>query len=207
MAKKSAKSVPGKTQSTAASLPLPTVDESLVPRPITMSTVVDKARPRKKPGELPRNGLVKKKALAILALRIDGWTNDEIAAELQIKTKSVNQYIYLAGRNGWVARRNGEVIGDSKDDVELNVLPRVLRNLKEFLDSDDEEVRKEVTLKTADGTLFKKFANDGTATMPQMSALTINIVHPEGAAMTIREGTTHGTPMFVEGQVIDVKQP
>lgn len=201
MGKKSAKTTPAgqdPRKSVSASLPLPVATPPL-------SSLATKLVPKKKDkNDLPRNGLVKKKALAILALRMDGWSNDEIAAELQIKPKSVNQYIYLAGRNGWIARHDGSVIGDPKDDVELNILPRVLRNLREFLDSDDDEVRKEVTLKTAEGTLHKRFASDA-ASAPTMNALTINIVTPPGAAGIIREGTTHGTPMFTEGQVLDVK--
>lgn len=199
MGTKSAKTTPtrGKTpsKSVTASLPLPVATPPLSTLATTLVKKADK-------NILPKNGLVKKKALAILALRMDGWSNDEIAAELQIKPKSVNQYIYLAGRNGWLARRDGSVIGDPKDDVEINILPRVLRNLREFLDSDDDEVRKEVTLKTAEGTLHKRFAGEA-ATAPTMNALTINIVTPPGAATSVREGTTHGTPMFVEGQVLN----
>lgn len=204
--KKTAKSAPttGKAQSVSAtaSLPLPTAVTS-TPLATTQLAKVPKKQDK---NVLPKNGLVKKKAMAILALRIDGWTNDEIAAELNIKTKSVNQYIYLAGRNGWLARRDGSVIGDAKDDVEMNILPRVLRNLKEFLDSDDEDVRKEVTLKTAEGTLHKRFANE-TVNPTQMTALTINIVQPpsNGPQAQIREGTTHGVPMFVEGQVVSAE--
>lgn len=203
MGTKSAKSAPNpvkpKNSRATASLPLPTAA-----RP--MSSLATKMVPKKKDtNALPKNGLVKKKALAILALRMDGWTNDEIAAELQIKPKSVNQYIYLAGRNGWLARRDGSVIGDPKDDVELNILPRVLRNLREFLDSDDDDVRKEVTLKTAEGTLHKRFAGEAAAP-PSMNALTINVVMPPTGQAQIREGTTHGQPMFVEGQVVDGSQ-
>lgn len=207
MGKKSAKSVPAKSKaqsvSTTASLPLPNATAPLSP---LATTLLAKVPPKKDKNDLPRNGLVKKKALAILALRIDGWTNDEIAAELRIKPRSVSQYIYLAGRNGWLAKRDGSVIGDPKDDVELNILPRVLRNLKEFLDSDDDEVRKEVTLKTAEGTLHKRFATE-TLAPTQMGALTINIVQAatQGPAPVAREGTTHGTPMFVEGQVVNVE--
>lgn len=204
MGKKSAKSAPGNvkptTKAATASLPLPhaTAPSALA---TTLLKKVDKNN------VLPKNGLVKKKAMAILALRIDGWTNDEIASELGIKPKSVNQYIYLAGRNGWLARRDGTLVGDARDDVEMNVLPRVLRNLKEFLDSDDDEIRKEVTLKTAEGTIHKRFQGEALAPA-QLTSLTVNIVQaqtmPGVAQPAVREGTTHGTPMFVEGQVLNV---
>lgn len=205
MGTKSAKNKPNKPSKTPrvvkpAPLPLPEQASSLAPTATTPSAKRDK-------NNLPKDGLVRKKALAIVALRLEGLSNEEIAARLDIKPKSVNQYIYLAGRNGWLVKRDG-TLADPHDDVEANIVPRVIRNLSELLDSDDEAVRKEVTLKTAAGTVFQKFSGEAAAAQPsQLANLSINIVMPPGGSAPVRPGTTNGTPMFIDGQVVQALPP
>ena len=215
--KRSARSVPrrhspAKAPTTAAlpaSLPLPARSE-----PLSLSTVTTTALaptvparvPKKRDRSvLPSNSLVRTKVLAIIAMRIQGKNTAEIAAELGIKERSVNQYMFLAGKNGWLKKK----AVDPNDRLQFELAQKVVRNLDEMLDSTDEERRDLATLKTAEGMTFKQFGEQ--AQQPQqMTVIGVRIEMPpalEGAAaVTIRPETTGGTPRWAEGEVVD-EQP
>lgn len=148
---------------------------------------------------LPSNSLVRQKVLAIISMRLEGKDNDEIAKVLGISPNSIKQYMYLAGRNGWL--KNKAV--DPNDRLEHEIAHKVVRNLDEMLDSPDESRRDVATLKTADGMLFKRFAEQQGQAQP-LAVIGVRIEMPANGTMpTIREDTTGGTPRWAEGEVID----
>jgi hypothetical protein len=137
--------------------------------------------------------------LAIIALRLAGKTRDEIAAELNVKPTTINQYMYVAGKNGWLSKR----AIDPTDRLEYEIAHKVVRNLDEMLDSDNESRRDQATMKTAEGTLFKKFA-EAAGQAPPLAIIGIRIEMPtSGEPAPIREGTTGGTMRWVEAEVVD----
>lgn len=160
--------------------------------------------PTKKPlPKLPRNSMVRKKAFAIIALRAQGMSTEQIAAELDIKPASIYQYLWRASKAGLLPKTEGGTFLDPRDQVEVDLTQRVTRNMREFLDSDDESIRKEVTLELAKGALFKKFDPEkGSVANPQMNVLSIRIEMPEGPPPVIRAGTVGGTPSYVEGEIV-----
>lgn len=209
--KRSAKSVPRRSALVPtpavlpASLPLP-VSTELAPSsaaPTAALAPISARVPRKRDRTaLPSNSLVRTKVLAIIAMRIQGKNTAEIAAELGIKERSVNQYMYLAGKNGWLKKK----AVDPNDRLQFELAQKVVRNLDEMLDSDDESRRDLATLKTAEGMTFKQFGEQASQ-VPQMTVIGVRIEMPtraEGAPeVTIRPETTGGTPRWIEADVVE----
>jgi hypothetical protein len=146
---------------------------------------------------LPPKSLIRLRVLEIIKGRIEGKTNDEIAQALGVKPATVRQYMFLAGKNGWLKKH----AVDPADRLEHEIAHKVVRNLDEMLDSGDESRRDQATLKVADGMLFKKFAADAQQA-PPLAVIGIRIEMP-AAPLTIREGTTGGAPRFVEAEVVN----
>lgn len=150
---------------------------------------------------LPSNALLRQKVLAIISMRVAGKSTDEIAETLHVKPATIRQYMWIAGKNGWLARR----AVDPTDRLEYEIAHKVVRNLDEMLDSDNEGRRDLATMKTAEGVLFKKFGDAAQAA--PLAVIGIKIEMPAGPAVTIREGTTGGTMRWVEGEVSDGEKP
>lgn len=149
---------------------------------------------------------MRKKAQQIVALRIAGHSRDDIALLLNIKPASVNQYMYVAGKNGWLETE------DPNDELEYNLAHKVVGNLDELLTHRNVLglPDRETTLETAKGIgLFK--VHDGRNDAPQQqNVLSIVIETPgngNGNLPRVRAGTTAGVPAYVDGQTIDVDKP
>jgi DNA-binding Lrp family transcriptional regulator len=162
-----------------------------------------------KPGvhtTLPKNSVVRQKALAIMAMRLAGHSNEEIAKDLGLSERSLNQYLYMAGKRGWIPRKKGFV--DPKDEIEFSLAHKVVRNLSEAMDDDTRNektgmpVKTEVALEVAKGTIFKKFSDAGQAA-PPTNVLAIRIEMPPGPPQEIREGTTGGRGRWIEATVVE----
>ena len=186
-----------------AHLPLQASPQASTPDPVTALVVATTVMPRKDTRSfadrlvLPANSLVRKKVMAIVALRLDGKNTDEIADILNVKPATIRQYMFLAGKNGWLSK----VAVDPNDRLEHEIAHKVVRNLDEMLDSGDEDRRDAATMKTAEGMLFKRFQVDAQAP-PPMAVIGIRIETVAGLPNETREGTTGGNPRFVDGQVI-----
>lgn len=193
--------VPPPSEAAAPSLP-PVPGETLSPTPTTPATPVTK-----KDGNLiGKSSLMRKKAVAIVAMRATGMTTEEIAAELGIKPGSVHSYVYRAAKSGFLVNKRGEsLLDDPKDRVEFELAHKAVRNMNEFLDSDNDEVRERMTLEIAKGALFKKFDPQPTAPSMGVQALAIKIEMPTTGGMAVREGTIGGVPNYVEGEVAGEK--
>jgi hypothetical protein len=146
---------------------------------------------------LPKNSKVRKTAMKILALRLHGVSDEDIAKAVGLANAStVRGYMYRAGKNGWLT----EEVTTPKDAIEYDLMHKVVRNIGEALDSPDDERRDKMTVKVAEGTIFKQFDVDASAAKPSMTMLAVQVVMPEGAqAPTVREGAAVGV-----GNIIDV---
>jgi predicted transcriptional regulator len=187
-----------------AHLPLQVIPEaaSLPSQLPTVSNLPTPGKPAKKRDRtiLPSNSLVRHKVLAIVAMKLEGKTKKEIGDHLHLSESSVNQYMWLAGKNGWLKK----LAIDPADRLEHEIAHKVVRNLDEMLDSENEDRRDVATLKTAEGMLFKRFGTDA-AQAPPLAVIGIRIEMPTGAnaPTALREGTTGGAARFVDGQVIE----
>ena len=155
---------------------------------------------------LPKNSVIRQKALAIMAMRLAGHDNEDIARELELSERSLNQYMWMAGKNGWIPRKRGLV--DPKDELEFSLAHKVIRNLDDAMDDDTRNtktgmpVKTEVALEVAKGTLFKRFGEQNSAIV-QTAVLAVKIEMAPGTPTQVREGTTGGVGRWIEADVVD----
>jgi transposase len=142
---------------------------------------------------LPKDSKVRTTAMHIIAMRISGMDDDEIAASIGISRRSISQYLYRAGKNGWLD------IDNPKDRMEYQLIPQVVQNLAEMLVSADPEVKQTVTMETAKGTIFKQFGEQAQQ-LPPSTLVAIRIDMPPGPAQVIREETTGGLPAYIDAK-------
>lgn len=150
--------------------------------------------------QLNDDSKVRTTALQIIAMRIAGMEDVEIAKALNISPKSISPYVYRAGRNGWLD------IDNPKERLQYQVMHKVVRNLDAALDSQailntGMKESTAVTLKVAEGTLFKQFAETPTGPV-QQAIVAIKIEMPQGAPQQMREDTIGGLPSHVEAEVL-----
>lgn len=145
-------------------------------------------------------------AVKIVTMRSAGMGEDEIAKALGLSRSTLAGYVYKAGRNGYLT------FDDPKDQLEYQVLHKVVRNLDQALDSERTlmngmPVRTHVALKVGEGTLFKRFGEPTTSQVSAVVAIRIEMPSADGTAPAqIREGTTGGAPAFLEGVVDAVEK-
>lgn len=197
----------GRTDSLPASPPSPVSVSAATLPPLSLpalaeSRLVDKKR-KQRWTNLPQKSRMRKKAAIIVAMRVQGHTNEEIAKAVGLAERSLKQYLWIAGKNGWLNTY------DPNDDLEFNLAHRVVSNLDELLHARHGTTGlpdKEVTLETAKGIgLFKNHDIAKTEVMPQQNILQIQIQIPEGANLPkLRAGTTGGVPAYLEeGEVLN----
>lgn len=146
--------------------------------------------------KLPSNSLIRQKVLAIIALRVQGKDSEQIAEALDITPASVRQYMWLAGKNGWLSKK----AVDPTDRLQYEIAHKVVRNLDEMLDSGDESRRDLATIKVAEGTLFKQM-QDSAQQAPPVTMIGVRVEVVPGAATAVREGTTGGAGHYIDGEV------
>lgn len=137
--------------------------------------------------------------MKILALRAREMTNPQIGEMLGLTAGTIDQYLYRAGKMGWLE----ELVDDPKDAIEYDVLHKVVRNLHDALDCDDPDRRDSMTVEVARGTLFKKFDPKTNVAPPPLTMLAVKIEMPAGEMPSVRAGAIVGTPAFLEGTVSD----
>lgn len=140
----------------------------------------------------PKESKVRNTVFAAVALKAEGWKNEEVAEKLGITKNTLKTYMYRAHCNGWL---NIAAFEDPDDKLEIVLKSKTIRNIDEFLENRD----KEVTLETAKGIgLFKShqsIKNDAVA--PIGIALSVNVeMPPSGTAPVARIGSIGGAPYF-----------
>jgi hypothetical protein len=148
---------------------------------------------------LPDNSILRERAMKILALRLGGMSDEEIAKYLNITRSTISPTLWRAGKNGWLAYNS------TREAIENGLMHKVIRNLDEALDDETRNektgmtVKAQMALKVAEGTAFKEFGSDTTMALPNQTAISIRIEQPS-VQQPMREGT-------IGGQVIDVLVP
>lgn len=148
---------------------------------------------------LPPDSKVRQTALQIIAMRISGMEDPQIADALKISQKSISPYIYRAGRNGWLNLDN------PVERVQYELMHKVVRNLAEGLDDSVRHqtsgmpVKTAVALKIAEGTIFREQRTPEDSTGSQIVAIKIEMVN--GAPTTMRPDTTGGIPNYLDAEV------
>lgn len=152
----------------------------------------------------PKNSKVRKAAAQIMAMKIAGHTNEEIGKALLLSPRTLRQYLYIAGQNGWLR------MTDPEEDLEFRIAHKVVRNVEATLDGTliPNPSMQEMTIAAAKGIgLFKSGAEKAAAVTPTM-ALQVNIVGAPGTVDAIpgqsaRPEAFGGTPAYIEGEVTE----
>lgn len=159
-----------------------------------------------------KRSAARKQALAILAMRAQGQTTEEIATALQIKPRSVYARLHRANAYGLLKTKQGKsLLDDPVDQIEFGIAHKAVRNMNAVLDDawvttesgETKPVSKlmyDATMRIAEGTLFKRFEPEA-APAAGMQLLAVKIEMPTGGAAQIRSGTMGGEGAYVEGDV------
>ena len=149
---------------------------------------------------LPPDSKVRRCALLIMAMRLAGMEDAEIAKGLDISPKSISGYIYRAGKNGWLN------LDAPRERLEYQMTNKALDNLDAMLEDERmlppgaKIVKHEATHRLLEGTLYKQFSEPAPQQI-QQTVVAVRVEMPSGPAPSIREDTTGGTPAFMEGDI------
>lgn len=112
----------------------------------------------------------------------------DIAKQLGISPRTLSGIIYKATKEGWL------LFSDPVSRIENEIIPKVVDNLNFFLDAKD----KTVTIETAKGTIFRKYADEqGIHDMPQ-TILALKIEKSDGPDVKVAIGSIVGKPRQLE---------
>ena len=112
-------------------------------------------------------------------------TITEAARRLQLHRSTLQAYIGRAVREGWLK------FDDPLQRVEYELIPKVIKNLNQFLDEGD----KTVTIETAKGTLFPSYKEARGIQEAPTTVLALRIEAPAGGEeMKIISGHIVGKP-------------
>jgi len=187
----------------APGLPPPEpVIEPVLPPPVRAEVALQKRQKAQKWTGLPKQGKVKKTVSAIVALKVQGYSTNEIAEQLSLKPASVRQYLWIAGRNGWLTTQDPHEVAHSQ------LVHRAVSNLEEWLHARDGRTGlpdKEITLESLKGLGVFGSGERQASDSGQTNILAINITMPQGANLpTMRDGNAGGEPAYQEGEIINV---
>lgn len=146
--------------------------------------------------KLPPDSKIRTKVMTILAMRVAGIEDEQIAKELHITGGTLRNYVYLAGKNGWLT---AEAIANPVETIEYTLLHKVVRNLDQYLDSAIPSERQAVTEKLFDATLAQHWAPKASIG-PQQTLVAIRFETPPGPPQVVREGTIGGISAWTEGE-------
>lgn len=148
---------------------------------------------------LPEDSKVRPVAMQIIAMRLSGMSDADIAKHIGISEKSISPYVYRATRNGWL-----DIDYNPKERIQFQVMHKVVQQLEEGLADGQRmntgmKVRTAVALKVAEGTLFKQFDQQQAQVAPS-TVVAVQVIMPDGPRQEIREDTTGGTPAYIDAE-------
>ena len=180
-----------------ASVPAVPVAPSLPPAPADGSLSTSTQLPSNKYA-LPKRSLLRKKALAIVALKAAGYTVAQIAAELHMTPGSIRTYTWRAMRAGFLVGRNGQTLLDDPMERVEQLTQTALDNYGEMLKSTEvlERGQKSVKMEATFNLMgvYKDLNKPTGETTTQLNALRIEIVMPTSGKQEARAGSMGGTP-------------
>lgn len=182
-----------------AVIPPPPID--LTSPPVRAEIALIERQRKQRWIKLPAKSKIKAKVAAIVSLKVQGFTTEEISTQLNLKPASVRQYMWIAGKNGWLTTH------DPNDVAENVLVHRAVSNLEELLHARNIITGlpdREVTLETVKGLgIFKDYSKQQEAPNQQANVLTINfLTPPSGPLPTVRLDNVGGVPAYVEGEVV-----
>lgn len=122
-------------------------------------------------------------------------TNNEIAGKLGISPHTLNDYIRIGVKEGWLN------FSDPLERIEHDLIPQVVDNLSHFLKNRD----KQVTIETAKGTVFKTFEQSKGISAAPVTVLALKIEAVDPTTVKAITGQIVGKPRTLEIEAIDVE--
>jgi hypothetical protein len=144
-----------------------------------------------------------KRALAIVALRAQGFSADEVAGSLGVTKDRVRANLYYANKKGWLTI---DSFTDPNDKLEIVLAGKAVRNINALLDGDEDfKGDKETTLEVAKGLgLLKQHQVAKPAETTTNVGLKVEVIMPSTIPETTtqpREGSIGGAPI-VDAEVV-----
>lgn len=117
-------------------------------------------------------------------------THKDAAERLGIASQTLTNLVHKATKEGWLRFEN------PMDELEYEIIPKVTHNLKYYLDQGD----KDVTIKTAQGTIFKQYLDSKGIKETPTTVLALKIEMPDlaGASVPNIKGVIVGNPRVIE---------
>lgn len=168
--------------------------EALIPtHPYPPPTVAKKPTPK-----MPKSSVIRKKALAIVAMRANGHTKDEIAEALGLSPKTLSGYVHKAVRAGFlIDKKQVSLFSDPKDRLDYDLASKAVDVLESALTGPN---REKIALKLMEGTLFKQYDQPKETVQQGMNVLAIKI---EGATASPASVTDGGAPLYIDAESDD----
>lgn len=144
----------------------------------------------------PPDSRIRRVALMIIAMRMGGYEDEEIASALKISPRSIRPYVYRAGKNGWLNLDN------PREKLEYQLAHKAVDNLAEMLDSNEvmekgqHRVKHDATIEMLKGTIFKTF-DEAPVQQQSQTVVAVKIEMPAGPTQVVREDTMGGTPAHI----------
>jgi transposase len=181
----------------ATSVPARTTDEDVQsiagPSPTLPAPIVPVRRLRPTKIKPPKDSSVYKIAMGAIALRAQGIHGQEIAEKLGVSYLTMKTYIHRATKRGWLTFNSFD---DHEDKVEYVLADKAIRNANEMLDSEDTNIRKEMTIETLKGTgVFKQHQAvkvDNTTNVGLALKVQVEMPTFVGTLPTVRAGSVGG---------------
>src|SRR6266853_922367 len=137
---------------------------------------------------------LRKRALTILALKLDGKTTAEIGEVMHLKPATVNLYLRDAGKRKLITSQQ---LLDARDRIDYVMVTKALNRIETALDSPDADRAEARSLQVAKETIFKSYDQQNAPAQSPTNVLAIKI-ETCGPVTALREGSGGGTPRFLE---------
>lgn len=139
--------------------------------------------------------------MAIIARRIQGESDADIAKALNISVNSVSPYVYRATKNGWL-----DIGYNPKERIQFQVMHKIVEQLERGLEdgvrmNTGMKVQTAVALKMFEGTMAKQF-DQQQQVAPVSTVVQVQVVMPEGPRQEIRADTTGGVPAYIDAESV-----
>ena len=148
-----------------------------------------------KEGDDPLDRMIaRRRADAILTLKLEGRKPREIAQELHIPVRSIYWALYQLRQQGHL-----EAAKEVSDEINLHIRPMISERLAERLE--DPNVSQELLIEAAKGTgIFVNHQKISSVGATVQQALVVKFELPEGASMPTAIGEIHSAP--IEGEIV-----
>ena len=122
-------------------------------------------------------------------------TKADIAEKMGINKKTLYNLI----QDGY--EQNLLSFSDPLEQIDHQLIPKIVKNLNFFLDQQD----KTVTIEAAKGTIFKSYAEAKGITEGGQTILALRIEQPDGGEVKVLAGRILGKPKDIEDDIIDIE--